>query len=443
MTDELARTSSRDFPHNRAASAVLRAMAWCEANGRQLAIGAVALSVVLAGGYALLLGDQLRYYDEQEYASLARSLAEGHGFSYDNVHPSAYRPPGYPLLLGAAYLSTSGSVLGMRLVGVLALAGTVWLVYLLGRRAHSRAVGALASLIVACYPLLVYTSTTLYPQVPAVCLLLLQIELALRATTAKGMAPTRYRWTCTVTAGFAGGLMALTVPTHGPSAAAVILWLAWRHRRSIDRRSIYQVLAVMTIAVAVLPVAWGVRNAVELHALVPVSTNTGMNLLLGNSEHVTPGAGRASDISDYTQQAAALQLDEVEQNQYYTQAALGWISEHPRKAITLYLGKVVNTFSFSNELATPGQSSTTKDLLSALTYYPLLALSLVRVLLMRRWPLRPVEKLFVGLVIANVLLQALFFTRLRFRVPLDVLTILLAATAMGYILRWRSSCSAG
>lgn len=438
MAEELLPTSGRGLPSNRTASAVSRAVAWCDANGRQLAIGAVALSVVLAGGYALLLGDQLRYYDEQEYVGLARSLAGGHGFSYDNVHPSAYRPPGYPLLLAAAYLVSNGSVLGMRLVGVLALAGSVWLAYLLGWRAHSRTAGALASLIVACYPLLVYTATTLYPQVPALCLLLLQIELALRATTATGVAPARYRWTCTVLAGFAGGLLALTVPTYGPSAVAVIIWLAWRHRRPVDRRSTYQVLAVMTVAVAVLPAAWAVRNAVELHALVPVSTNTGVNLLLGNSEHVTPGSGRASDISNYTQRAAALHLDEVAQNQYYTQEALGWIAAHPGKAATLYLGKVGNTFSFRNELATPGQDDTTKDLLSALTYYPLLTLALVRVLLVRRWSQHPVEKLLVGLVIANILLQALFFTRLRFRVPLDALTILLAATSFMHIVRWRN-----
>lgn len=412
-----------------------RVIAWCDANAQRLAIGALAVGVVLAAGYALLLGDQLRYYDEQEYVRLARSLAEGHGLSYDTMHPSAYRPPGYPVLLAAAFLVTSGSVLGMRLVGVLAFAGTVWLIYLLGRRV-SPAAGALAALITACYPLGVYTATTLYPQVPAVCLLLLQIELALRATT-DGV-PARSRWACTVIAGLAGGLLTLTVPTYGPSIAVVIIWLAWRHRRSINSRRTYQVLTVMTITAAILPSAWGIRNAISLHAVVPISTNTGINLLLGNSEHVTPEAGRASDISDYTRQAAALHLDEVGQNQYYTRAALGWISEHPGQAARLYLGKVGNTFAFRNELATPGQGDATKDLLSALTYYPLLACALVRVLVTRqRWPLHPVEKLFIGLAVLNVLLQALFFTRLRFRVPIDVLTILLAATCMMHLVRYR------
>jgi len=69
-------------------------------------------------------------------------------------------------------------------------------------------------------------------------------------------------------------------------------------------------------------------------------------------------------------------------------------------------------------------------LLSAVSYYPLLLLALLRLLLYRRWPLRPTEKLIAITIVVNVLLLAVFFTRLRFRVPLDGLTIVLAASTV-------------
>jgi hypothetical protein len=43
--------------------------------------------------------------------------------------------------------------------------------------------------------------------------------------------------------------------------------------------------------------------------------------------------------------------------------------------------------------------------------------------------------------VLNLLLLAVFFTRLRFRVPLDGLTILLAASAVVHLLRRWSSRS--
>lgn len=96
-------------------------------------------------------------------------------------------------------------------------------------------------------------------------------------------------------------------------------------------------------------------------------------------------------------------------------------------------------------LPTAGQADPLQDLVSALTFYPVLALAGLRVLLLRRWPLTPTEKLVAWLVVCNALLLAVFFTRLRLRTPVDGLLILLTATAVANLVqdRWAGAGESG
>jgi len=401
---------------------------WLDANASRIALAALVVSLVVAGGYAVFLGDSLRYLDEQVYVQLAQSMANGHGYSADGVQPTAYRPPGYPFLLMPVYSITGGSVLAMRFIGVLALAGCVWLVYRLGRRIGSPAVGAVAAVVMACYPLGIYTATALYPQIPALFLLLAQIEFGQRAVERSGGARVGYVFV----SGLAGGLLVVTVPNFAVSAFIVLVWLGWRNRRAAWRTA-----AAILVVMAVIPGLWCVRNVVSLHAFVPVSTNDGINLLLGNSENTTPGGGTNVDISRYDQEAKNRHLDEVGINRFFSDSAVDWITAHPVDAAVLFVEKVGNNFAYSSEMATSGQGGSASDLLLAVTYYPLLGLALWRVISARRRPLTGEEKLAVGLIVLNLLLLAVFFTRLRFRVPLDGLTILLAASVFVHLLRPR------
>ena len=436
MTEHLARPAAPPLSHSQPASRARRLGEWLTAHATVIALVAVGLSVVIGLGYSLILGSDLRFYDEQVYVGIVKSMAHGHGFSLDGTQPTAYRPPGYLFLLLPVYLVTGGSVLAMRLVGVLALGGSVWFIYLLGRRVHSPATGALAAVVVAIYPLLIYTATTLYPQVPALFLLLLMIELAMRAMPEDGRSGGR-RLAIAVFAGLVGGLLTLTVPTFGVTAVGIVAWLAWR-QHAASKRIAWRTVVVLLVATAVLPAAWCARNAVALHAFVPVSTNDGINLLLGNSPNATANSGTSVDISTYSQQAVNRHYGEVEVDHFYTSQALDWVEHNPGSAVVLYVAKVANNFSYHDDLATSSQGSTAQNLLSAVSYYPILLLALLRLVLFRRWPLRPTEKLLAVTIVVNVLLLAVFFTRLRFRVPLDGLTIVLAASTVTHLLAGRT-----
>lgn len=414
--------------------AVPRLLAWAGAHARQIALLAVLLNLAGTLGYSLLLGGELRYLDERDYVALADAMAHGHGYSVLGSGPTAYRPPGYPFLLVPAYLLSGGSVPAMRLVGVFALAGSVWLSYLLGRRAHSEAAGAVAAVLVAAYPLLGYTATALYPQVPALLLLLLFLELTFRALAA---GPVRRRGLLATGAGLAAGSLILTVPSFGPSVLVVVGWLIWRHRHSAGpRRVVLGTAALLLVVAAVLPFAWCVRNAVQVNTF-GLSTNNGVNLLLGNNPGAAADQGAGADLSAYREHFAGRHPTEVELDGFYRDQAIAWITGHPGDALRLYASKVVHTFSFRDQLATGEQAKPMQDLVSALSFYPVLALAALRLLLVRRRPLSEAEQISLVLVVMNVLLLAVFFTRLRLRMPLDGLIIILAATAVTLLAqRW-------
>jgi 4-amino-4-deoxy-L-arabinose transferase-like glycosyltransferase len=428
MTAALPLTSST------ALSKPKRFGAWIATHAAGVAVCAVVLNLLLAGGYAIRLGRAVRFHDEQVYLDIVNSLGYDHGYSVDGVVPTAYRPPGYLFLLLPFHLASGGSIVALRMVGVLALAGTVWFVYLLGRRAHTPATGAIAAVVVACYPLLIFTATTLYPQVPALFLLLVTVEMSARALPENGRARLGYA----LFAGLVAGMLIITVPTFGVTAVGLVAWLAWRRRASGRKISGGTVVALI-LAMAVLPGVWCVRNAIVMHAFVPVSTNDGFNLLLGNSPDTRADSGTDVNIDRYTTFASAHRYDEVQADHYFAGQAMSWIGQHPGSAAELYVEKVVNNFSYSDDLATASQGSLPQDVVSAVSYYPILLLALVRLALYRRWRLTPTEKLIAWTIVVNVLLLAVFFTRIRFRVPLDALTVVLAASTITHLLAGRDA----
>lgn len=408
----------------------VRLIGWWDRHARAITLVAVACAVLLAGGYALAVGETLRFQDEREYVALARSLASGQGYVLTEysvaVRPPglAYRPPGLPFLLAPVSLLTDGDVVAMRFVGVAALGISVWLAFLLGSRVHSPAAGALAAVGVAGYPLFVFTAATLYPQIPAMALLLGFLESAFRAAHDRTR---RGRWV--VTAGLAGGLLALTLPVFALAVPLTVVWLAWSHRRALGRAARYRALAGVLLLAVALACAWTVRNAVVLGAFVPVSTNGGVNLLLGNSERVTARTGSAGDIGPYYAAVLDGGLDEVEADRFYTRGAWEWISGHPGDAARLYVEKVARAFAYEDALSTEYRPGTLTGLLSALTFYPVLGLAVLRVLLTRR-RLGGEEKLLLGLVVVLVAVLAVYFIRIRLRLPLDALLIVMAASGV-------------
>ncbi len=382
-------------------------------------LGSLAFVVVVGLGYCISLGTKVRFADEADYLRLSSNLTKTGVYSLDGVHPSAYRPPGYPYLLaGLRELGASTTVL--RSVNVLFLAVAVGAAWWLAREIGGRAAAALAAPAVALYPIGFYTMGAYYPQTMGMALLL----VGLVAVASIPGRPHPY-WRA-VGAGAAFSLLIVTIPTFLLALVIGAGWLLWKTRR------LGPAVVIVGLA-AVLPLAWTLRNADQMHHFIPVSTNNGINLVLGNSQHAGARTGVDADISQYTRVIQQRHLGEVQADTYLRTAALDWIKSHPVRATRLFVEKTLDYFAPYDRLGTDSQNSTAQKGLAVITYLPLLALFVLRLIWWRRDRPGDLERLLIFIYLISAPAQAVFFTRVRFRAPLDPLLIVVVA---GLVARW-------
>jgi len=272
--------------------------------------------------YCVHLGSRIRFSDEGEYLRLAAQLSQHGRYSLDGVHATAFRPPGYPFLLGAARVVgvPVGALRSLNVLFFLVVIGASWW---LANRIAGGAAACIAAPLVALNPVSIYVVGSLYPETMGSAILL--TALVALVASRDSTHPLRL----VVTSGMLFGLLIVTIPTFAFVVALVAVWLAVLKAR---RQAVVVILTAL-----LLPAAWTGRNAAVMHTLAPVSTNGGLNLLLGNSPVTGPRSGVTADLSPYYRYAKAHHLGEVASDAYFRSSALHWIGAHPASAAVLYL----------------------------------------------------------------------------------------------------------
>src|SRR5215211_2163794 len=202
--------------------------------------------------------------DFQTYNSLAANFAEHGEYAVTHGVPTAFRPPGWPLLLGAVYEFTgprwtAGALLNAFLSWGAVVAGAGIALRLLQRRFAVLAIAAMALYPAAIAYVPVLGTEDLAALLLTVCVALLVLE------------PLR-GWSAFLFGLAAGGLV-LTRPDYGLTIVVVgAIVLATRRARLPLLR--YATLAVLGVALVVVP--WTVRNANRFGEFIPTGTNGGV-----------------------------------------------------------------------------------------------------------------------------------------------------------------------
>ena len=124
--------------------------------------------------------------------------------------------------------------------------------------------------LVICYPVLFYTSGTLYAQTLSEFLFVLAAALTLVAPRSPGV---------NVATGLTFGALILVVPSFLLTLFVTLgTALALKIVRPRDA-------CIVILFAALLTGVWVARNAVYLHHFVPVASNSGVNFLVGNHEN--------------------------------------------------------------------------------------------------------------------------------------------------------------
>jgi 4-amino-4-deoxy-L-arabinose transferase-like glycosyltransferase len=296
-----------------------------------IALVALALRVVLV----LATPNFHTIDDSHSYDRMAVSLAEHGTLPSSQIPlaggPTAYPPPLYPVALSLAYRIVGvGSESSRWEAGRIeeAVLGTVVvvLIALIAARLFGRAAGLLSAAIAAVYPPLLLVGSSLMSESLFIPLVLGAVLAALVFRDSG-----RARWA--VASGVLIGLAALT-RSNGIVLLLPVIFLVWTERPRWSRRALRgPVVAVAAAALTILP--WTIRNTVEFHEFVPISTETGYAF-----------AGTYNAVAQYDTQYPAVWVPPGPE-------IYGFLKTHPR-ANEAQIGDSLLTFSRRYIAAHPG-----------------------------------------------------------------------------------------
>ncbi len=283
------------------------------------------------------------------------------------------------------------------------------------------------------HPLYFFAAGNLYPQQILTPLLLAALVLACHSFSSRHKLVLR-----SIAIGAITGASLLAAAPSVFSLWPVFLVLAWedwqsfRARRALDAYRL--ALAVLVLFACLVP--YLVRNARSVHPGLYLSLNSGINLLFGNSPGTTPTSGVNVDLSAYTRPPGESEYDA---NRRLTQAAVSNIQKSPGHYGRLFVRKCLVGFGNVVETFTHGKSLPATITLQTYMAIVWIGTGILVVLLFRwrsakEWPWA-VEPSFVRIFVPLVLFAylstvagyAVFFMRLRFRLPVDIALCVIAA----------------
>ena len=302
-----------------------------------------AVWLILAAALALRLlfvaatPDYVLVHDAYDYDRHARSISQGNGYPDSRIRgrSSAFRPPAYPYLLGAAYKLTGveraddaarlrtarvlGAVIGTLIVGLVGLlAAQLW-----GRRES-----LVAMALTAVYVPLVMVGGAVMSE-PLFAALMLGALAAVLAHRRSG-----HRYRLALLAGVLAGLAILTranaLVLLAPLAVAV-----WDVRPRLSWRALGPPAALVAVALATVS-PWTIRNAVVFDTFIPVSTQLGSAMAgtyndAARNDEENPASWRSIRyVPEYRHIWRTLpQTPEPVLERRFRQEALDYIAEHP------------------------------------------------------------------------------------------------------------------
>lgn len=264
--------------------------------------------------------------DERAYLNLARSINTGEGYCEDG-RPTAYWPPGLPVIISFFFRVCGPSVYPVLYFQCLLGVGTVVSVWFLGRLLVGEGAARVASLIVAFWPNGLAYVARLFPA--AVMIFAGVAVFALFAASP--------RFLTAAAAGVLVGLATLTAPVMFPVAplTATVDISMGRGWKLALRRAVY-----VTVIAVVVVLPWTYRNWSVFGTFVPVSTNAGIILWMGNN----PAADGSYNFPINSVNPLLNETDEVKRDRLALRLSREFIFSRPWDFVKLIIPKLANLY---------------------------------------------------------------------------------------------------
>lgn len=303
----------------------------------------IALAFILRMAYILIVQTTPSpIWDSSWYFERAIAIAQGEGYTVDGV-ATAYWPVGYPGFLGILFALSGPSLFLAKCFNILFAIGTLINSYHLARLLFQSEIQArITAGILVFYPdHIVYTSL-LSSELLFQWLLVLAVLVLLLSHTHRSL------W-WTGVCGVVFGLATLVKPQALIVPAILLSYLFLRmglEKTQLFRAKVFPIVqGILLYGVLFLTIMpWTIRNALVFGDFVLVSTNGGINLLIGNNPYAT--GTYVSNKSMWELIGDTSNDSEVEIDQKARTYALSYIKNHPMQTIILFGRKIV--FMYGN-----------------------------------------------------------------------------------------------
>ncbi len=399
---------------------------------------AVAVGAVFLGGLALRLF-WVEYTDSAPiggdprwYLTVALNLTLGYGY-VSNSNPSvlfgelvrpgdptAFWPPAYPIVLAGFWKLSGVGLDSAKVMNAILAALAIPFVYGIGRKLFDPKAALLAAGLFAVLPnAIVWTPLILSEH------LFIPLFAAALWVLVTFPVTSKTRWAPLVAFGLLTGVAMLT---RGQGTVLVpVAFTYWLLRGGVGPALRSTGIALLAAVAIISP--WTVRNWVEMHAFIPISTNAGVVLRTGHAPDATGTTYWTQDVIDGFTPEQSLYDPEREVKGYreYTRRAIGYAFTHPARELELTRAKIYHTYRPEAEMlgwlttldATPLRPEGLKGVLEHVVDYGYYALVFGAVASVPLWFRRTAEgSLLVSIVFFWTAFHVVFQGEPRYHLPL-------------------------
>ena len=342
--------------------------------------------------------------DAKEYNTLGIFLSQGKGYVNVSGEPTAYRPPIYPLFLGAIYFIAGHNLLWVRLFQAFMGAAICVLAYLIAIKIFNEKIATLSGVLCCLYPPLVFDVSQIMTETLFSFLLMLGIWLLISRRGSVNL----------FLSGFVFSLALLTRPFLVFFLPFVCYWLILRYKNGAPKK---MAILIAGILIALLP--WTIRNYYRLGTFVPFANVGGLTLY---NSYVVPqkgfGFNSLKSIDDEYFEIG----NETLRNKYLIRKSIEYVKYNPAKVIQLTAVKMLLfIYPFDGHWYPLSLGSKYNIFWGVILCFSMLGIII-------HLDDRDInKKLIIFLFISFVIGIIVFYGSPRFRLPIDPLLICFAA----------------
>lgn len=381
--------------------------------------------------------------DPNWYYNVATNIAHGNGFVADHHRtlfdehpiigqPTAAWPPAYSFVLAGMWAVLGIGVTSAKVLNAVLSALTIPFVYLLARSIFGKPAGWLAAAAFAIFPNAIAWSSVLFPEELFTFVFVVALWILIEPARLRGG-----RWRAPVAFGLLTGAATLT---RGEGVVlipvGVVFWLTRDGWRGSMRHT---TLAALGLCAVVLP--WSVRNWEVMHAVIPVSTSSGIALRIGHS----PQSTGTTEIVNPPEPVDGVPVweqayypdTEVRSYRAYTSRSISYALHHPRRELDLSRYKIYHLYRSDTAsmmewvklgTSTPIYSESLEDALWRMFDVSQYAVMFVAVGSAVFWLRRdPKRLLLANVILMWTLFHIVFSAEPRYHVPLFPIFVVAAA----------------